>query len=217
MLHKIVNNVVEVDLSKELIPLTRHFRNCHAKSLRMPYEKKTFGKTYLQYSFLPRTINKENTSATSSELWGLGFAEGSLGFDSSTTDSTSDISAVKPTVNSPEREMRERERTHSTRTNLRCRGTNQKVAERPVKNCSIPAENTFIITWGTGICSLGSFSLGTKLNIKLFPSFEWVKQLLSCIRNLSVSEVILYSLFFCQRLSTDMSLRNNFPHSLSFN
>ena len=26
MLYKIVNNLVEVDLSKELIPLTRHFR-----------------------------------------------------------------------------------------------------------------------------------------------------------------------------------------------
>ena len=33
MLYKIVNNLVEVDLSKELIPLTRHFRNSHAKSV----------------------------------------------------------------------------------------------------------------------------------------------------------------------------------------
>ena len=54
MLYKIVNNLVEVDLSKELIPLTRHFRNCHAKSFTMPYEKKTF----LQYSVLPRTIKQ---------------------------------------------------------------------------------------------------------------------------------------------------------------
>ena len=41
MLYKIVNNLVEVDLSKELIPLMRHSRNSHAKSLRIPYEKKT--------------------------------------------------------------------------------------------------------------------------------------------------------------------------------
>ena len=51
MIYKIVNNLVDVDLSKELIPPTRHFRNSHAKSFRIPYEKKT----YLQYSFLPRT------------------------------------------------------------------------------------------------------------------------------------------------------------------
>ena len=57
MLYKIVNNLVEVDLSKELIPLTRHFRNSHAKSFRIPYEKKT----YLQYSFLPRTIKQWNS------------------------------------------------------------------------------------------------------------------------------------------------------------
>ena len=54
-LYKIVNNLVEVDLSYELIPLTRHFRNSHAKSFRIPYEKKT----YLQYGFLPRTITVE--------------------------------------------------------------------------------------------------------------------------------------------------------------
>ena len=57
MLYKIVNNLVEVDLSKELIPLTRHFRNSHAKSFRISYEKKT----YLQYSFLPRTIKQWNS------------------------------------------------------------------------------------------------------------------------------------------------------------
>ena len=51
MIYKIVNNLVDVDLSKELIPLKRHLRNSHAKSFRIPYEKKT----YLQYSFLPRT------------------------------------------------------------------------------------------------------------------------------------------------------------------
>ena len=54
MLYKIVNNLVEVDLSEELIPLTRHFRNSHAKSSRIPLKKKT----YLQYSFLPRTIKQ---------------------------------------------------------------------------------------------------------------------------------------------------------------
>ena len=54
---KYVNNLVEVDLTKELIPLTRHFRNSHAKSFRIPYEKKT----YLQYSFLPRTIKQWNS------------------------------------------------------------------------------------------------------------------------------------------------------------
>ena len=68
MLYKIVNNLVEVDLSKELIPLTRHFRNSHAKSFRIPYERKT----YLQYSFLPRTIKQWNslpaTLATSPSL-----------------------------------------------------------------------------------------------------------------------------------------------------
>ena len=57
MLYKIVNNLVEVDLSKELIPLTRHSRNSHAKSFRIPYEKKP----YLQYSFLPRTIKQWNS------------------------------------------------------------------------------------------------------------------------------------------------------------
>ena len=81
-------------------------------------------------------LNKESSSSTSSELWGLGFAEGSLGFDSSTTDSASDISAV----NASESAMRERERAHSTRTNLWCRLTNQKVPESPVENCDIPAE-----------------------------------------------------------------------------
>ena len=39
--------------------------------------------------------------------------------------------------------MGERERTHSTRTNLWCKGTNEKVAERPVENCNIPAQNIF--------------------------------------------------------------------------
>ena len=68
MLYKIVNNLVEVDLSKELIPLTKHSRNSHAKSFRIPYEKKT----YLQYNFLPRTIKQWNsllaTLATASSL-----------------------------------------------------------------------------------------------------------------------------------------------------
>ena len=40
LLCKIVNNLVEVDLSKELIPLTRHSRNSHAKSFRIPYKRK---------------------------------------------------------------------------------------------------------------------------------------------------------------------------------
>ena len=57
MLHKIVNNLVEIDLSKELILLTRHSRNSQAKSFRIPYEKKT----YLQHSFLPRTIKQWNS------------------------------------------------------------------------------------------------------------------------------------------------------------
>ena len=90
-------------------------------------------------------LNKESSSSTSSELWGLGFAEGSLGFDSSTTDSASDISAIKLTVNASESGMRERERAHSTRTNLWCRLTNQKVRESPVENCNIPAEKTFTV------------------------------------------------------------------------
>ena len=41
-LYKIVNNLVEVDLSKGLIPLMRHFRSRHTKSFRIPYEKKTY-------------------------------------------------------------------------------------------------------------------------------------------------------------------------------
>ena len=57
LIYKIVNNLVEVDLSKELIPLTRHSRNSHAKSFRIPYEKKT----YFQYSFLLRTIKQWNS------------------------------------------------------------------------------------------------------------------------------------------------------------
>ena len=40
VIKKIVNNLVEVDLSKELIPLTRHSRNSHAKFFRIPYQKK---------------------------------------------------------------------------------------------------------------------------------------------------------------------------------
>ena len=56
MLYKIVNNLVEVDLSKELIPLYETLRNSHAKSFKIPYEKKT----YLQYSFLPRIIKQWN-------------------------------------------------------------------------------------------------------------------------------------------------------------
>ena len=58
ILYKTVNNLVVVDLSNELIPLMRHSRNSHAKSFRIPYEKKI--KTYLQYSFLPRTIKQWN-------------------------------------------------------------------------------------------------------------------------------------------------------------
>ena len=57
MLYKIVNNLVEVDLSKGLIPLMRHFRSRHTKSFRIPYEKKT----YLQYGFLSRTIKQWNS------------------------------------------------------------------------------------------------------------------------------------------------------------
>ena len=36
MLYKIVNNLVEIDLFKELIPLTRHSRNGHANPLEFP-------------------------------------------------------------------------------------------------------------------------------------------------------------------------------------
>ena len=57
ILYKIVD---EVDLSKEIIPLTRHSRNSHTKSFRIPYEKKT----YLRYSFLPRTIKQWNSLPT---------------------------------------------------------------------------------------------------------------------------------------------------------
>ena len=57
MLYKIVNNLVEVDLSKEHTPLTRHSRNSQTKSFTIPYEKKP----YLQYSFLPRTIKQRNS------------------------------------------------------------------------------------------------------------------------------------------------------------
>ena len=54
ILYKIVNNLVEIDLFKEPISL---MRNSHAKSFRIPYEKKTC----LQYSFLPRTIKQWNS------------------------------------------------------------------------------------------------------------------------------------------------------------
>ena len=40
MLYKIVNNLVEIDLSKELIPLTRHSRNGHANPLEFPAKRK---------------------------------------------------------------------------------------------------------------------------------------------------------------------------------
>ena len=42
MIYKIVDNLVEVDRSKELILLTRHFRNSHAISFRITLEKKTY-------------------------------------------------------------------------------------------------------------------------------------------------------------------------------
>ena len=45
----------------------------------------------------------------------------------------------------PGRGMRERERTYTTQTNIWSRGTNQKVAERPVENCNITAENAFTL------------------------------------------------------------------------
>ena len=52
MLYKIVNSLVEVDLSKELIPLTSHNRNSHAKSFRIPYEKRTYLATALSLNGL---------------------------------------------------------------------------------------------------------------------------------------------------------------------
>ena len=56
MLYKIVNNLIEVDIVNELKPHSRHFRNIHSNSFRVPLERKT----YLKYSFLPRTLEQWN-------------------------------------------------------------------------------------------------------------------------------------------------------------
>ena len=56
MLYKIVNNLVDVDLCNELIPLTRNSRNNHSRAFKIPFEKKS----YLQHSFLPWTIKQWN-------------------------------------------------------------------------------------------------------------------------------------------------------------
>lgn len=56
MLYKIVNNLIEVDIVNELKPHSRHSRNIHSNSFRVPLERKT----YLKYSFLPRTLEQWN-------------------------------------------------------------------------------------------------------------------------------------------------------------
>ena len=56
MLYKIVNNLIEVDIVNELKPHSRHSRNVHSNSFRVPLERKT----YLKYSFLPRTLEQWN-------------------------------------------------------------------------------------------------------------------------------------------------------------
>ena len=56
MLYKIVNNLVEIDLSKERIPLTRHSRNGHANPLEFP-AKRNLSSTQL----LPTTIKPWNS------------------------------------------------------------------------------------------------------------------------------------------------------------
>ena len=53
MLYKIVNNLIVVDIVNELKP---HSRNIHTNSFRVPLDRKT----YLEYSFLPRTLKQWN-------------------------------------------------------------------------------------------------------------------------------------------------------------
>ena len=75
-------------------------------------------------------------------------------------------------VNTSERGMRERERTHSTRTNLWCRLTNQKVLESPVGNCNIPAEITFSIF---EFCASSNSFCSYELTDWLKPTFsKWI-------------------------------------------
>jgi len=56
MLYKIVNNLIEVDIVNELKPHSRHVRNIHSNSFRVPLPRKTYPK----YSFLPRTLEQWN-------------------------------------------------------------------------------------------------------------------------------------------------------------
>ena len=56
MLYKIVNNLVEVDLSKELIPLTRHLEIVTPNPLKFPKKRKPIFNT----AFLPRIIKQWN-------------------------------------------------------------------------------------------------------------------------------------------------------------
>ena len=56
MLYKIVNNLVEVDLSKELIPLTRHLEIVTPNPLKFPTKRKPIFNT----AFLPRIIKQWN-------------------------------------------------------------------------------------------------------------------------------------------------------------
>ena len=57
MLHKIVYGYVAIDYSQYLIPVTRVSRNLHPASFLLPFEEKT----YIQQSFLPRTIAQWNS------------------------------------------------------------------------------------------------------------------------------------------------------------
>lgn len=56
MLYKIVNGIVAIDFSNKLVPVNRITRHSHPNSFILPSETKTF----IQQSFLPRTIKQWN-------------------------------------------------------------------------------------------------------------------------------------------------------------
>ena len=59
MLYKIVNGIVAMDFSNKLVPLNRVTSHSHLNYFILPSETKTF----IQESFLPRTIKQRNAGA----------------------------------------------------------------------------------------------------------------------------------------------------------
>ena len=56
MLYKIVNGIVAIDFCNKLVQVNRVTRHSHSNSFILPSETKTF----IQQSFLPRTVRQWN-------------------------------------------------------------------------------------------------------------------------------------------------------------